>query len=303
MPKSPVLVDNNAYQNNHFARELSMKYDFSSLIDRHGMDSIAVDSWGEIPGMAPNAPDEGFDRIPMWVADMNFATVPTVQEHIIQRAQHPMFGYFNPRPEYFDRIIEWQGRRNGVECLRPEHIGYENGVLGGVVSTLRAYVQPGDAVLVHSPTYIGFTKAIEAAGYRIVHSPLKLDDQGVWRMDFEDMERKLAQNHIHAAVFCSPHNPCGRVWERDEIEHAMDIYRQHDCVVISDEIWSDIILPGHKHIPTQSVSEDARMRTVALYAPSKTFNLAGLVGSYHIIYNETLRDRICAVSNRPTTTR
>ena len=102
MPKSPVLVDNNAYQNNHFARELSMKYDFSSLIDRHGMDSIAVDSWGEIPGMAPNAPDEGFDRIPMWVADMNFATVPTVQEHIIQRAQHPMFGYFNPRPEYFD---------------------------------------------------------------------------------------------------------------------------------------------------------------------------------------------------------
>lgn len=275
-----------------------MKYDFSSLIDRHGMDAIAVDSWGEIPGMAPNAPDEGFDRIPMWVADMNFATVPTVQEHIIQRVQHPMFGYFNPRPEYFDRIIEWQSRRNGVEGLRPEHIGYENGVLGGVVSTLRAYVQPGDAVLVHSPTYIGFTKSIEAAGYRIVHSPLKLDDRGVWRMDFEDMERKLTQNHIHAAVFCSPHNPCGRVWGRDEIERAMDIYRQHDCVVISDEIWSDIILSGHKHIPTQSVSEDAHMRTVALYAPSKTFNLAGLVGSYHIIYNETLRDRVCAVSNK-----
>lgn len=275
-----------------------MKYDFTSLIDRHGMDAIAVDSWGEIPGMAPNVPDEGFDRIPMWVADMNFATVPTVQEHIIQRAQHPMFGYFDPRAEYFDRIIEWQGRRNGVEGLAPEHIGYENGVLGGVVSTLRAYVQPGDAVLVHSPTYIGFTKSIEAAGYRIVHSPLKLDEQGVWRMDFEDMERKLAQNRIHAAVFCSPHNPCGRVWERDEIERAMDIYRQHDCVVISDEIWSDIIRPGHKHIPTQSVSEDARMRTVALYAPSKTFNLAGLVGSYHIIYNETLRDRVCAVSNK-----
>ncbi len=95
-----------------------MKYDFTSLIDRHGMDAIAVDSWGEIPDMAPNAPDEGFDRIPMWVADMNFATVPTVQEHIIQRAQHPMFGYFNPRDEYFDRIIEWQSRRNGVEAWR-----------------------------------------------------------------------------------------------------------------------------------------------------------------------------------------
>ena len=268
-----------------------MKYDFSSLIDRHGMDSIAVDSWGEIPGMAPNAPDEGFDRIPMWVADMNFATVPTVQEHIIQRAQHPMFGYFNPRPEYFDRIIEWQSRRNGVEGLAPEHIGYENGVLGGVVSTLRAYVQPGDAVLVHSPTYIGFTKSIEAAGYRIVHSPLKLDDQGVWRMDFEDMEKKIKENHIHAAVFCSPHNPCGRVWERWEIEKAMEIYKKYHVFVISDEIWSDLILEG-KHIPTQSISEDARNRTAAMYAPSKTFNLAGLVGSYHIIYNSWLRDRV-----------
>lgn len=190
-----------------------MKYDFSSLIDRHGMDSIAVDSWGEIPGMAPNAPDEGFDRIPMWVADMNFATVPTVQEHIIQRAQHPMFGYFNPRPEYFDRIIEWQGRRNGVEGLRPEHIGYENGVLGGVVSTLRAYVQPGDAVLVHSPTYIGFTKSIEAAGYRIVHSPLKLDDRacGAWTLrtwsanspKTTSMPRCSARRTIPAAAYGS----------------------------------------------------------------------------------------------------
>lgn len=269
-----------------------MKYDFTSIIDRHDMDAIAVDSWGEIPGMAPNVPDEGFDRIPMWVADMNFATVPTVQEHIIERAKHPMFGYFHPRAEYFDRIIEWQSRRNGVEGLLPEHIGYENGVLGGVVSTLRAYVQPGDAVLVHSPTYIGFTKSIEAAGYRIVHSQLKLDDQGIWRMDFEDMEHKLEQNRIHAAVFCSPHNPCGRVWERWELERAMEVYAANDCLVISDEIWSDIIMPGHKHIPTQSVSADARERTMAFYAPSKTFSLAGLIGSYHIIYNTYLRDRV-----------
>ena len=159
-----------------------MKYDFSSLIDRHGMDAIAVDSWGEIPGMAPNAPDEGFDRIPMWVADMNFATVPTVQEHIIQRAQHPMFGYFNPRAEYFDRIIEWQSRRNGVEGLRPEHIGYENGVLGGVVSTLRAYVQPGDAVLVQGASGSGKSTLLHIMGgldtpssgeVRLMGQPLK----------------------------------------------------------------------------------------------------------------------------------
>ena len=129
-----------------------MKYDFDEIVPRRGTNAIKWDM------------DTDPEVLPMWVADMNFATVPTVREHIIQRAQHPMFGYFNPRPEYFDRIIEWQSRRNGVEGLAPEHIGYENGVLGGVVSTLRAYVQPGDAVLVHSPTYIGFTKSIEAAG-------------------------------------------------------------------------------------------------------------------------------------------
>ena len=155
-----------------------MKYDFSSLIDRHGMDAIAVDSWGEIPGMAPNAPDEGFDRIPMWVADMNFATVPTVQEYIIKRAQHPMFGYFNPRPEYFDRIIEWQSRRNGVEDLAPEHIGYENGVLGGVVSTLRAYVQPGDAVAWSTALPTSALPSHRGRGLSYVHSPLKLGRPG-----------------------------------------------------------------------------------------------------------------------------
>lgn len=111
-------------------------------------------------------------------------------------------------------------------------------------------------------------------------------------MDFDDMEKKIVEEKIHAAIFCSPHNPCGRVWERWEIEEAMKIYKKHDVFVISDEIWSDIILAGHKHIPTQSVSEDTKQRTVAIYAPSKTFNLAGLVGSYHIIYNKWIRERI-----------
>ena len=100
------------------------------------------------------------------------------------------------------------------------------------------------------------------------------------------------KNKIHATVFCSPHNPCGRVWERWELEKAMELFKKHDVMVICDEIWSDIILEGHKHIPLQSISEDARQRTVALYAPSKTFNLAGLIGSYHIVYNKALRERI-----------
>ena len=275
-----------------------MHYDFTTIYDRHNMDALAVDGVGTSPGFSPDAPKEGFSFLPMWVADMNFATVPTIAQAIAKRIEHPLFGYFRPSQAYFDAIINWQRTQNGVEGLLPEHIGYENGVLGGVVSALNVFCSRGDKVLVLSPTYVGFTGSLENNGYHIIHSALKKDDAGVWRMDYADMEEKIVQHKIHATIVCSPHNPCGRVWERDEIERAMDIYRQHDCVVVSDEIWSDIILPGHKHIPTQSVSEDARMRTVALYAPSKTFNLAGLVGSYHIIYNETLRDRVCAVSNK-----
>ena len=206
-----------------------MKYDFTTIMDRRGKDAIAVDMVGTPDTFAPGAPKEGFDVIPMWVADMNFPVVPSIQQAMQERISHPAFGYFDPTEDYFNAIIRWQETRNGVKNLKKEHIGYENGVLGGVVSAMQ--------------------------------------------------------------VFCSPHNPTGRVWERWEVAQAMVLFRKDDVMVVSDEIWSDILLDGHKHVPTQSVSEDATNRTVALYAPSKTFNLAGLVGSYHIIYNDTLRHR------------
>lgn len=266
-----------------------MKYDFTTILDRRGKDAAAVDAVGN--GHIP-APKEGFDVIPMWVADMNFPALPTIQEAMIERIQHPTFGYFNTRDEYYDSIIRWHGTRNGVTGLTKENIGYENGVLGGVSTAMRVFCSNGDKVLLHSPTYIGFTGVLKNNGYDIVHSPLVQDENGVWRMDFEDMEKKIVENKIHTTIFCSPHNPTGRVWERWEIEKAMELFKKHDVAVISDEIWSDLILPGYTHIPTQSVSEDAKNRTVAFYAPSKTFNLAGLIGSYHIIYNKTLKDRM-----------
>ena len=268
-----------------------MKYDFTSIMDRHGKDAIAVDMIGNPDGFAPAAPLPGFDPIPMWVADMNFPVVPTIPAAMIERAQHPAYGYFMPTEEYFGSIIRWHEKRNGVTGLEAKHIGYENGVLGGVVTALNIFCSRGDKVLLHSPTFIGFTGSLTNAGYAIVHSPLVQDENGIWRMDYEDMERKIVENKIHATVMCSPHNPTGRVWERWELEKAMELYKKHDVFVISDEIWSDLIMPGYKHIPTQMVSEDAKQRTVAVYAPSKTFNLAGLVGSYTVIYNPWLRER------------
>ena len=269
-----------------------MQYDFTSIMDRHGKDALAVDA-PFAPGAFPNVKTrEGFDRIPMWVADMNFPTVPTIPETIIRRAQHPAYGYFLTSDAYYDAILSWQKSRNGVTGLTRDCIGYENGVLGGVISALNVFCSKGDKVLLHSPTYIGFSHSLENNGYQMVLSPLVQDADGIWRMDYADMEEKLRREHIHAAIFCSPHNPTGRVWERWEIEQAMELFRKYDVSVVSDEIWSDLTLPGYRHIPTQSISEDAKLRTVALYAPSKTFNLAGLVGSYHIIYDPTLRDRV-----------
>ena len=275
-----------------------MKYDFTSILDRKGMDAIAVSPGTDPYGIAPKGDiREGFDIIPMWVADMNFPTVHTITDAIIRRAGHPAFGYFAPRKEYYDSIIRWHEKRNHVTGLEPRHIGYQNGVLGGVASALAVLCSPGDHVLVHGPTYVGFLEEIGDIGYHLVGSDLVKDEDGVWRMNYEDMEQKIRRYHIHTAIFCSPHNPTGRVWTREELEKAYEIFKRNDVYVVSDEIWSDLILRGNQHVPLQSVSEDARNRTVAFYAPSKTFNLAGLVGSYHIIYNDYLRERIARQSS------
>lgn len=269
-----------------------MKYDFTSVIERKGKDASAFDAvgvWG--PPYSPTVPKEGWDFIPMWLADMNFATCPSVRRAMAERIEHPTFGYFLPRREYYASIIAWHEKQYGVTGLTPEHIGYENGVHGGNVTALRCICPRGGKVLLHTPAYSSFIRNLKELGYNAVLSPLKRDENGVWRMDFADMEKKIAAGNIHAAIFCSPHNPTGRVWERWEIERFMELCKKYDVHVISDEIWADITLDGHRHIPTQSVSDDAKMRTIAMYSITKTFNLAGLVGSYHIIYNKALRDR------------
>ena len=273
-----------------------MKFDFTEIIERKNKDAIAIDGIGKSPA-GPDKPKDGFDFIPMWVADMNFKTSPSIIQTIQKRLEHPLFGYFENSDEYYDAIIGWHKIHHHM-TIKKENIGYENGVLGGLISALEAFSAPGDHVLVHSPCYVGFTKSITNAGRNLVYSNLVKDKDGIYRMDYQDMDQKIKQYKIHFAVFCSPHNPCGRVWEKEELEKAMEIYRNNDCIVVSDEIWSDIILEDHKHIPLQSINEDAKNRTIALYAPSKTFNLAGLIGSYHIIYNSYIKDRITSQSSK-----
>ena len=273
-----------------------MSFDFDTMLDRVGHDAMAVEALGKLDGFAPSTPKSGYDPIPMWVADMSFPTAPAVVRAIIERAEHPAFGYYQPPRAYFDAIIAWQRDRHGLEGLEPEHIGYQNGVLVGLTSAMSAFTEPGDAVLVHSPTYIGFTHTIKSAGRRLVRSPMIRDADGVWRMNYADMAERIERYGIKLAVLCSPHNPCGRVWKREELECAAEVFEAHDVVVVADEIWADIVFEGHEHLPFVSVSSDARERTIMLAAPSKTFNLAGLIGSYDIVFNPKLRERLHAAS-------
>ena len=226
-----------------------MRYDFTTLIDRHGQDALAVDGLGT--GFAPAAPKEGFDAIPMWVATTPTLPPPPACSRPFWSGRSTRCTATLPR-RMLIMMPSSAGRASptGSPAWEPKHIGYENGVLGGVISALNCVCSRGDKVLLHSPTYIGFTRSLGDNGYRIVHSALKQDAQGVWRMDYAEMEQLLAQQKIHAAVLCSPHNPCGRVWERWELEKAMELFRKYDVYVVSDEIWSDLLLDGlqaHPH--------------------------------------------------------
>ena len=161
-------------------REL-VKYDFETLLDRRGHDAIAVDAVGDPhwKGFAPTAPKEGFDCIPMWVADMNFPTAPSITEEIVKRTEHPFYGYFLTDPAYAERILHWQETRNGMNGIGAEAVGYENGVLGGVATALRLFCRKNRKVLVHGPTYIGFTNVLKTCGYETVTSLLVRGADGI----------------------------------------------------------------------------------------------------------------------------
>ena len=270
-----------------------MKYDFHTILNRSNHNFIAVDG---MPAYAESC-DSVNTKIPMWIADMSFPTAPCILDTIKRRLDMPNLGYFDLPDAYYESILKWHAERKPLNGLTKEMISYENGVLGGVSSFIQAFTSPGEKIFFHAPTYVGFLHVLENIGRIPCTSNLYLDENSIWQIDYEDMEKTLKENNIHFAVFCSPHNPCGRVWTEEEINRCMDLFKKYDCIVISDEIWSDIIMPGYKHVPTQNISQDARNRTVSFYSPSKTFSLAGLVGSYSIACNPYLKDRLVRQGN------
>jgi len=256
-------------------------FDFDAVLDRRGTGAWKWEFCDKVLGDP--------DIIPMWVADMDFAVPPAVAAAVAERAAHPAYGYHYVPPSFWEAIVLWLKKRWKWDVER-EWLLRSPGVVTALNLCLKAFTQPGDGVIVQTPVYYPFFAAVEENKRTLLRNSLRFEG-GRWGMDFEDLERKAGQR-ARVLVLCSPHNPVGRVWRRDELERLADICLAHDLLVISDEIHGDLVLPGREHVPFASLSEAAAARTVTLIAPSKTFNLAGLSTSAIVASNPGLRDRL-----------
>ncbi|MEX5285019.1 pyridoxal phosphate-dependent aminotransferase [Selenomonas sputigena] len=256
-------------------------FDFDEIIDRRHTNSLKYDF----------AAERGYpeDVLPFWVADMDFRAPQAVREAIRQRAEHGIFGYSSPKEEYYAALEKWFDTRHG---WRPgkDALVITPGVVFALSTAVRTFTQAGDAVLVTEPVYYPFFSTIEGNGRRLVTSSLLFED-GAYRMDFADMEKKITENKVRLLLLCSPHNPVGRVWRREELERLASICLAHDVLVVADEIHADFVRPGNKHTPFASLSPEVAARTITCTAPSKTFNLAGLQLSNIFITEKSLRQR------------
>ncbi|MDI6844941.1 MAG: PatB family C-S lyase [Candidatus Saccharicenans sp.] len=253
------------------------KYDFDTVLDRRNTCSLKWEFCEKVLGVP--------DVIPMWVADMDFPAPPEVVEAVVKRAQHGAYGYpYIPR-SFWSAIIDWMKVRHNWEIKR-EWLSRCHGVVPALNICVQTYTAPGDKIIVQSPVYYPFFSAVENNGRRIVRNPLRFEN-GRWTMDFDDLRKKI-DRRTRMLILCSPHNPVGRVWRREELEQLAEICIKHDLLIISDEIHAEHVYRGHKHIPTASLSPEVAARTITLTAPSKAFNIAGLTTSVVIIPNPKL---------------
>jgi cystathionine beta-lyase len=269
-----------------------MTFEFDQEIDKHGTHCVKwefIDQDGERVYTDHAHPKYGPDRvIPMWVADMDFRSPPAVVEAIVKRAQHGVYGYSSPTDSYYEAVINWMARRVGRRVER-EWIVITPGVVPGINMMIQTFVKPGEKVLIQGPVYHPFYHAIENNEAQIVSNSLIYED-GVYRMDFDDLAQKAADPEVKMAILCSPHNPIGRVWTAGELRRFGEICLANDVLVVSDELHGDLIQPGHTFTSFATLGQQFAHHSIVCTGASKSFNLAGLKTSNIIISNQELRE-------------
>lgn len=256
-----------------------MKYNFDLSIDRRLTDAIKIDEMKEIWGRE--------DLIPMWVADMDFATPDFILDAVKKRCEHPILGYTKKSDGYYNSIINWVKNRYGME-IEKKNINYVPGIVAGLGMAINCYTSPGDKIMIMPPVYHPFAWLTKRNNRQLVECPMILEN-GRYRMNLE-MLRSIKKG-VKALILCNPHNPGGVVWEKSELEELAEICAEDNILVFSDEIHADLTLPPHRHLPFSMISEKARNNSVTFMAPSKTFNMPGVSASHAIIFNDGLRKK------------
>ena len=250
-----------------------MASQFDEIVDFRNTDSIKWDAAG--------------DAIPLWVADMDFRSPQCITDAVVAAAQRGIFGYSAPGDDYFQALAGWMQRRYEWS-IQPEWVVKTHGVVVAFSIAIRACTQPGDAILLQPPVYHPMHSAIVDNGRRLVHNELRLVD-GRYEIDFDDFERQIVEHDVKMFLLCSPANPAGRAWTREELTRMGDICLRHGVLVVSDEIHMDLVLPGHRHHVFANLRPEFAPMTITCTAPSKTFSVAGLYTSNAIIANAELR--------------
>ncbi|MDF1546987.1 MAG: PatB family C-S lyase [Bacteroidales bacterium] len=253
-------------------------YDFDEIIDRKNTDSIKHDRLKAIFGTE--------DVIPMWVADMDFKTPDFIMKQVRERADHEVLGYSFRGESFYQSVISWLKKRHQWE-VKKDWITFSPGVVPALTMLVNAFTQPGDKIIVQSPVYFPFYTSILNTGRQLINNELKLKNEKYY-MDFDDLKKQI-DSRTKMVLLCSPHNPVGRVWTKDELLQLGQICLQNEVLIVADEIHSDIIFNACKHTPIAAISEELANITISTYAPSKTFNLAGMSTSVLVIPNKKLK--------------
>lgn len=258
-----------------------MRCQFNNVIERKGTNSLKYDFSAERGKPA--------DVIPLWVADMDFQAPPAVIEALAKAVQHGIFGYSESGQGYFEALKKWYSENFEWE-VHPEWLVKTPGVVYAICAAIRALTKKGDAVLLQKPVYYPFSESILKNQRTLVNSPL-IYSNGEYTIDFKDFEEKIVQNNVKLFILCSPHNPVGRVWTKDELVHLGDICVKHGVFIVSDEIHADFVYEGNKHLVFANLKPEYLDITITCTSPSKSFNLAGLQISNIFISNQKIRHK------------